>query len=84
MNLVSKVTQLSGGKIDAIIANAGLATATAITVAVNYYGAVATVSLASLFPPDEQLLSDLTAGNEAASLHRGRELEANPELSSQI
>ncbi len=103
MDLVSKVTELSGGKIDAIIANAGLATATATTVAVNYYGAlatleglrpllagssapraVATVSMASLFPPDEQLLSDLTAGDEPASLHRGRELEANPELSSQI
>jgi len=74
MDLVSKVTELSGGEIDTIIANAGLATATATTVALNYDSAVAAVSMASLFPPDEPLLSDLLAGDEPASLHRGREL----------
>ena len=36
--LVARVTELSGGRIDAIIANAGLATPTAKTVAVNYFG----------------------------------------------
>lgn len=101
--LVAKVTELSGGKIDAIIANAGLATATATTVAVNFFGAVATLdglrpllsgssapravataSMASLFPPDEALLTALLAGDEAAALARGAELEASPELSGQI
>ena len=84
MDLVSNVTELSGGKIDAIIANPGLATATPINVVAYHLGAVATVSLASLFPPDEQLLSDLLAGDEPASLLHGRELEGNPGLSAQI
>ena len=38
--------------------------------------AVATVSMASLFPPDDALLAALTAGDEAAALARGAELEA--------
>jgi NAD(P)-dependent dehydrogenase (short-subunit alcohol dehydrogenase family) len=103
LELVAKVTELSGGKIDAIIANAGLATPTAKTVAVNYFGAlatleglrpllagssapraVATASMASLFPPDEQLLTDLTAHDEKAALHRGAELEADPPLAQMI
>ncbi len=102
-DLITKVTELSGGKIDAIIANAGLATPTAKTVAVNYFGAVATleglrpllagskapravatVSMASLFPPDEQLLTDLTANDEPAALHRGAALEADPQLAQMI
>ncbi|CAN5468934.1 SDR family oxidoreductase [soil metagenome] len=93
--LVARVTELTGGKIDAIIANAGLATPTAPTVAVNYFGtlatltglkpllagsdaprAVATASMASLFPPDEALLEALLAGDEPAALKRGAELEA--------
>jgi NAD(P)-dependent dehydrogenase (short-subunit alcohol dehydrogenase family) len=93
--LVARVTELSGGRIDAIVANAGLATPTATTVAVNYFGAVATLtgllpllagspapravataSMASLFPPDEKLLDALLAGDEAAALARGAELEA--------
>jgi NAD(P)-dependent dehydrogenase (short-subunit alcohol dehydrogenase family) len=41
--LVEKVTELSGGSVDAVIANAGLATPTAKTVAVNYFGTVATL-----------------------------------------
>lgn len=101
--LVSGVAELSGGTIDAIIANAGLATPTAATVAVNFFGAVATleglrpllagsdapravatVSMASLFPPDETLLNALLAGDEAAALARGAELEADPQLSSLI
>ncbi|MEQ1735511.1 MAG: SDR family oxidoreductase [Rhodoglobus sp.] len=93
--MVAEVSTLSGGKIDAIIANAGLATPTALTVSVNYFGAVetltglrpllakskapravVTVSMASLFPPDEPLLDALVAGDEPAALIRGRELEA--------
>ena len=42
--LVSRVTELSDGRIDAIIANAGLATPTAKTVAINYFGTVATLT----------------------------------------
>lgn len=41
--LVSKVAEASGGAIDAIVANAGLATPTARTVAVNYFGTIATL-----------------------------------------
>jgi len=93
--LVAKVTELSGGTIDAIIANAGLATPTAKTVAVNYFGAVATLtglrpllaasiapravataSMASLYPPDEVLLQALVTGDEDAARARGAELEA--------
>lgn len=93
--LVTEVTELSGGGIDAIIANAGLATPTATTVAVNYFGALATltglrpllaksaapravvtVSMASLFPPDDALLDALLAGDEIAAMKRGAELEA--------
>ena len=74
-DLVSRVAEASGGTVDAVVANAGLATPTAATVAVNYFGAVstlnglrpllegspapravATVSMASLFPPDDGLL----------------------------
>ena len=94
-DMVARVTDLSGGRIDAIIANAGLATPTATTVAVNYFGtvatltglkpllagstaprAVATTSMASLFPPDDALLAALTADDEAAALARGAQLEA--------
>ncbi len=93
--LVTRVTEESAGKIDAIIANAGLATPTATTVAVNYFGtvatltglrpllvgspaprAVATASMASLFPPDQALLDALLLGDEAAALARAAELEA--------
>lgn len=93
--MVRHVTELTDGRIDAIIANAGLATPTAATVAVNFFGtvatlnglrpllagsaaprAVATASMASLFPPDEELLTALAAGDEPAALHRAHELEA--------
>ncbi|WP_395638581.1 SDR family oxidoreductase [Pseudolysinimonas sp.] len=42
--LVAEVTELSGGRIDAIIANAGLAKPIALTVAINYFGTVATLT----------------------------------------
>lgn len=102
--LVEQVRERSGGAIDAIIANAGLATATPATVAVNYFGALATleglrpllagsdapravvtVSMASLFPPDDPLLAQLAAGDEAAALARAAELAAgSPEQANQI
>lgn len=102
--LVDRVRDLSGGTIDAIIANAGLATPTAKTVAVNYFGAVATleglrpllagspapravatVSMASLFPGDDALTEALLAGDESAAMARGAELEASaPEVANQI
>ena len=103
-DLVAKVAEASGGAIDAIIANAGLATPTAATVAVNYFGtlatltglrpllagsaaprAVATASMASLFPPDDALLDTLLAGDEPAAMARADELvAAGPEAANQI
>lgn len=41
--LVEQVTALSGGHVDAVIAVAGLVAASPVTVAVNYFGAKATV-----------------------------------------
>jgi len=38
--LVSEVTRLSGGTVDGVVANAGLATPTATTVSVDFYGTV--------------------------------------------
>lgn len=91
--LVTHVTELSGGRIDAVVANAGLATESTATVAVNYFGAlatleglrpllsgsdapraVATASMASLFPVDDELVDACLAHDEPAALHRAREL----------
>ena len=93
--MVAKVTELSGGTIDAVIANAGLSTPTALTAAVNYFGAVgtliglrpllagssapravATASMASLFPPDDALLEAFLADDSVVALARAKELEA--------
>ncbi|WP_394770826.1 SDR family oxidoreductase [Lacisediminihabitans sp.] len=93
--LVEKVTELSGGVVDAVLAIAGLATPTATTAAVNFFGTVATLeglrpllakspapravavsSMASLFPPDDALLADLLAGDEAEAIARATVLEA--------
>jgi NAD(P)-dependent dehydrogenase (short-subunit alcohol dehydrogenase family) len=102
--MVDEVRSQSGGTIDAVIANAGLATPTARTVAVNYFGtvatltglrplltgssaprAVATASMASLFPPDAVLLEALLADDRSAALARGAEMEAaGGELADQI
>ncbi len=59
--LVDRVRALSGGRIDAIIANAGLATESTATVAVNYFGALATLD--GLRP----LLADSAAPRAAAT-----------------
>lgn len=91
--LVAQATELSGGTIDAVIANAGLATESVATVAVNYFGAlatleglrpllaasdapraVATASMASLFPVDDELVDACLAHDEPAALHRAQEL----------
>lgn len=42
-HLIREVTRLSGGSIDAVLAVAGLATPTAATAAINFYGTVATL-----------------------------------------
>lgn len=44
VQLVDEVTTASGGTVDAVLAIAGLATPTAATAAVNYFGTVATLS----------------------------------------
>ncbi|GAA1688712.1 SDR family oxidoreductase [Microcella alkalica] len=91
--LVEHARDLSGGTIDAVIANAGLATESTATVAVNYFGAlatldclrpllagssapraVATASMASLFPVDDELVDACLAHDEPAALHRAKEL----------
>ncbi len=101
--LVAQVTELSGGHIDAIIANAGLATGTPATVAVNYFGAVATLeglrpllqnspapravataSMALLFPPDQVLLDAMLAGDEGAALARAQTLAESPDTAGAI
>ncbi|WP_448629785.1 SDR family oxidoreductase [Cellulomonas soli] len=42
-DLVDRVRELSGGTVDAVVANAGLAIPAPLTVSVNYFGAVATL-----------------------------------------
>ncbi|MDY7556930.1 hypothetical protein [Cryobacterium sp. 10C3] len=42
-SLVEQVSDLSGGAVDAVLAVAGLASPTATTVAVNYFGTIATL-----------------------------------------
>ncbi len=103
-SLVEQVTSLSGGSIDAVVANAGLASPTSKTVAVNFFGTVATLeglrpllaesstpravavtSMASLFPPDDELLAALLSGSEAQALERAEILAAGtPEQGSLI
>jgi NAD(P)-dependent dehydrogenase (short-subunit alcohol dehydrogenase family) len=92
--MAAEVTASTDGRIDAIIANAGLATPTAATVAVNYYGAlatlqglrpmlsgsfapraVATTSMASLMPVDEQLENLLLDGKETDAMELAAKLE---------
>jgi NAD(P)-dependent dehydrogenase (short-subunit alcohol dehydrogenase family) len=86
-DMVRGVAARSGGHVDAVVANAGLASPTADTVAVNYYGAlatleglrplllrspnpraVATASMASLLPVDEQLERTLLDGSESDAM----------------
>ncbi len=94
--MIEKVTERTGGRLDAVIANAGLATPTAATVAVNYYGALATLtglrpllltspapramataSMASLMPVDEQLELTLLDGTEDDALELAAKLEVS-------
>lgn len=92
-HMVARVRELSGGTIDGVVANAGLARELPATVGVNYFGAlatleelrpllassdspraVATASMASLFPIDDELLDAMLAHDEPAALHRAQEL----------
>ncbi|KRA25584.1 short-chain dehydrogenase [Microbacterium sp. Root61] len=101
--MVAGVTAASGGVIDGVIANAGLSVPQAVTVAVNFFGAVATLeglrpllersdapravataSMASLYPPDDALLEALRLGDENAALARAAELEASPQHANLI
>jgi NAD(P)-dependent dehydrogenase (short-subunit alcohol dehydrogenase family) len=91
--LIAQAREMSGGALSAVVANAGLATESTATVAVNYFGALATleglqpllaagpepravvtVSMASLFPVDDELLDACLAHDEPAALHRAHEL----------
>ena len=90
---ISKITTLSNGVIDSLIANAGSAAPVASTVAINYYGAielikgcrpllaksksprvVATSSMATLLPVDDELIEAMLSGSEAAALSRAEAL----------
>lgn len=91
--MVQQVEALTGGRIDAVVANAGLAHPSPATVAVNFFGAlatldglrpllrhsdapraVATCSMASLMPVDDELVSLMLAGDEHAALERAAKL----------
>lgn len=72
--LVEKVRELSGGTVDAVVANAGLATPTKATVAVNYFGAVAT--LEGLRP----LMASSTAPRAALTCSMASLMPTDPEL----
>lgn len=93
--MVDAVRERSGGRIDVVIACAGLATPTVATAKVNYYGAVGTLeglrpllagstapravavaSMASLFPPDEELLHLFLDGAEEDAVARAGVLAA--------
>ncbi|MBU4335264.1 MAG: SDR family NAD(P)-dependent oxidoreductase, partial [Actinobacteria bacterium] len=97
-DMVERVRELSGGTLDALYAVAGLALPIPATVAVNYFGMVATLvglrplllgspapravgvaSMASLFPVDDELVANLTAGDEPAALARAEILAKEPE-----
>ncbi|WOP19729.1 SDR family oxidoreductase [Raineyella sp. LH-20] len=101
--LVDGVRELTGGSIDAIVANAGLALPIPKTVAVNFFGALATLeglrpllagsaaprasvtcSMASLYPPDAELLDALLAEDEPAALARAEELAADTQTGTLI
>ena len=72
--LVDRVRELSGGTVDAVVANAGLAIGTPATVAVNYFGALAT--LEGLRP----LLVGSPAPRAAATCSMASLMQGDPEL----
>lgn len=91
--LVDAVRDLTDGRIDAVVANAGLATPAPPTVAVNYFGAVATLvglrpllaasdapravataSMASFLPHDDELVGLCLAHDEPSALRRVEQL----------
>lgn len=64
--LVARAEELSGGVVDGVLAIAGLVIPAPVTVAVNHFGAVA--SLAALEEVDQQLLELIESGDEAGAL----------------
>lgn len=93
--MVAAVSERSGGRIDTIIACAGLATPIVATAKINYYGAIGTLlglrpllagspapravaiaSMASLYPPDEELLGYFLDGSEEDAIARATVLAA--------
>ena len=95
--LVNAVRKVSGGRIDAIYAVAGLDFPIAATAAVNFFGAVGTLaglrpllkdsdapravvvsSMAALFATDDELVAQLTTGDEAGALARAEVLAKEP------
>ncbi|WP_159809182.1 SDR family oxidoreductase [Cellulomonas citrea] len=101
--LADQVSALSGGRLDAVYAVAGLALPVPATVAVNFFGMVATLeglrpllagspapravgvsSMASLYPPDDELVAAMTAGDEAAALARAGVLAKEPETTGAL
>ncbi len=73
-DLVARVRDLTDGAVDAVVANAGLATATPATVAVNYFGAIAT--LEGLRP----LLAGSTAPRAAVTVSMASLLPTDADL----
>ncbi len=72
--MVAQVAELSGGSLDAVVANAGLATGTPTTVGVNYFGALAT--LEGLRP----MLAGSDAPRAAATVSMASLMPNDPEL----
>ena len=98
VELVEQTRRLAEGRLDGILAIAGLALPIPATVGVNYFGMVSTLeglrpllaasdapravgvsSMASLMPPDSQLVELQLAGDEPGALARAEELAASPE-----
>lgn len=101
--LVEQVREKSGGAIDGVLAIAGLARPIPATVAVNFFGMVATLeglrpllagsdapravgvaSMASLHPVDDELVTAMTEGDEAAALLRAQILAGDASTGSLI
>lgn len=95
--MVDAVADRAWGRIDAVLAVAGLALPIPKTVSINYFGAVrtldglrpllagsaapralATASMASIMPSDDELVGLLAAGDEAGALARAEVLAADP------
>jgi NAD(P)-dependent dehydrogenase (short-subunit alcohol dehydrogenase family) len=74
VSMAAQVGDLSGGRIDAIVANAGLVSPTVATLAVNYFGAVATLTLLRPFLEGSQAPRAVATASGAAFLPPDSEL----------